>query len=351
MSAESYSFVPGIRTPVTARPKRPPAPEPPPRWQAELRDAVRDPAELAALLDLTVDQIGAIPGETSFPLLVPRGFVARMRKGDPDDPLLRQVLPAAAESVPAAGFGPDPLAEHELARDGCLRKYPGRMLLISTAACPVHCRYCFRREFPYAAQLASRDDWQDALATIKSTAGISEVILSGGDPLTLANAKLSRLIDGLEALPRITTLRIHTRFPVVIPARVDAGLMRLLAATRLHVVVVAHANHAAEIDAKVAEAAAKLKTCTSLLLTQAGLRRGVNDSVAALVDLSERLVACGIAPYYLHLLDRVAGAAHFEVDAAAGSALVAAMRKQVPGYLVPRLVREVAGELSKTPIG
>jgi L-lysine 2,3-aminomutase len=335
---------------VTAPIERPQPPEAQ-SWRDQLRDAVRDPAELAALLDLTEDQLGADPAQTSFPLLVPRGFVARMRKGDADDPLLRQVLPARAESLPAAGFGPDPLAEHGLARHGSLRKYPGRMLLISTAACPVHCRYCFRREFPYAAQIASRDDWQGALAAIRNAAGVDEVILSGGDPLTLGNRRLETLIRGLEGLPRITTLRIHTRFPIVIPARVDAGLTALLAATRLEVVVVVHANHAAEIDAAVAEAAARLKSCTSLLLNQSVLLRGVNDSVTALVALSERLVACGIAPYYLHLLDRVSGTAHFEVDAGTATGLVDAMRKQVPGYCVPKLVRESAGELSKTPIG
>lgn len=321
-------------------------------WQAELAAAVRDPAELARLLELPAAALGTGGKDagTSFPLLVPRAFVERMTRGDPDDPLLRQVLPAAAERDAAAGFGPDPLAEHGLARHGTIRKYPGRVLLVTTGACPVHCRYCFRREFPYAAQTAARDEWRPALEAIRATPGVREVILSGGDPLSLANARLERLIRALETLPGLTTLRLHTRFPVVLPARVDAGLVALLESTRLDTVVVLHANHPAEIDAGVGHAVSRLRPATNALLNQSVLLRGVNDDVATLIGLSERLVGIGVVPYYLHLLDRVGGTAHFEVGEAEALALVESMRQRAPGYLVPRLVRERPGELSKTPV-
>jgi len=324
---------------------------PGPDWRTLLRDAVRDPAELARLLDLPADALAAAAhAGARFPLLVPRGFVARMRKGDPDDPLLKQVLPTGLETALVPGFGPDPVGEQALARDGSLYKYRGRALLITTGACPVHCRYCFRREFPYGEQTAARANWEPALAAIAAMDNVSEVILSGGDPLSLDNDRLGRLVAGIAALPSVRTLRLHTRFPVVLPERVDRGLVELLAASRLDTVVVVHANHPAEIDESVAAAAARLRPVTNALLNQSVLLAGVNDNVETLQLLSERLVACGILPYYLHLLDRVAGAAHFEVTEAEAVALIALLRRRVSGYLVPKLVRETAGELSKTPV-
>lgn len=322
--------------------------QPRPDWQAALRDAVRDPAELARLLELPPAALATAP--SSFPLLVPRSFVARMRKGDPADPLLRQILPDAAETLAHSAFGPDPLAEHGLARHGTIRKYPGRALLITTGACPVHCRYCFRREFPYALQNAGRDGFEPALAELATDPNLREIILSGGDPLSLGNARLGRLIRAIESLPQVTGLRIHSRFPVVLPERIDSGLIELLQDTRLSTVVVLHANHPAEIDDTVAAAAALLKRATTLLLNQSVLLAGINDRVDTLIALSERLFHCGIQPYYLHLLDRVSGTAHFEVDAQKACALIASLRRRLPGYLVPKLVREDAGELSKTPL-
>lgn len=310
---------------------------------------MREIGELERLLELPEGSLGDGARDRSFPLLVPRGFIDRMQKRDPCDPLLRQVLPTGREDTRVAGFDADPLAEQGLARHGSIQKYPGRALLITTGACPVHCRYCFRREFPYADQTAARDAWEPALAAIRSTPGIREVILSGGDPLSLSNERLAGLIGRLEALPGLESLRIHTRFPVVLPDRVDAGLVEILAGTRLDTVVVVHANHPAEIDASVRAAAAALKACTDYLLNQSVLLCGINDDVGTLIRLSERLRGCGIVPYYLHLLDRVSGAAHFEVAADEAAALVAAMRRQAPGYLVPTLVRDEAGELSKTP--
>jgi EF-P beta-lysylation protein EpmB len=327
-----------------------PGPEalPLPSWQAALRTAVREPEELLRLLELPPQTLGA-PANTSFPLLVPRSFVARMRKGDPDDPLLRQIWPHAAELEPAVGFTADPVREQGLAAHGLIRKYPGRVLLIASGACPLHCRYCFRREFPYATQLAARADWSAALAELGKTTDAREAILSGGDPLSLSNRRLGEVLARL-ADTAITTVRIHTRFPIAIPERIDAGLLRMLRATRLRTVVVVHTNHANELDTTVALALTELRPALTALLNQSVLLRGVNDDANALSLLSERLFACGALPYYLHLLDPVAGAAHFDVDERVARTLIATLRTRLPGYLVPRLVREIPGELSKTLI-
>jgi EF-P beta-lysylation protein EpmB len=280
---------------------------------------------------------------------VPRGFVARMRRGDARDPLLRQVWPHGAELDRVPGFDADPVRERDLAEHGLIRKYAGRVLLIASGTCPIHCRYCFRREFPYQNQLAARGDWGAALDQLAGSADAHEAILSGGDPLSLSNRRLRELVARLDATP-LRTLRIHTRFPVVIPERIDAELLRLLASTRLRTVVVIHANHANELDDGVAAALLRLRGSVTALLNQSVLLRGVNDDAATLAALSERLFACGVLPYYLHLLDPVAGAAHFDVGAEVGRPLIAALRARLPGYLVPKLVRETPGELSKTPI-
>ena len=317
-----------------------------------MKEAVRDIGELERLLELPKESLAGATGRlAAFPLLVPREFIARMNKRDPFDPLLRQVLPTAAEHTDAQGYSHDPLSEFPLAHHGSISKYPGRVLLITTGACPVHCRYCFRREFPYPGQTASRDDWQPALESIRRTPAVREVILSGGDPLSISNERLSALVAGIESLPKIESLRIHTRFPIVLPARVDDGLIEILDSTRLNTVVVVHANHPAEIDDSVKAATSALKRATNYLLNQSVLLRGINDNVETLIQLSERLQDASIVPYYLHLLDRVSGAAHFDVAEEKAIALLAAMRRQTSGYLVPTLVRDQAGELSKTPIG
>jgi L-lysine 2,3-aminomutase len=319
-----------------------------PSWQGAVQNAVRDVAELIELLELPSAALDAI-ASPSFPLLVPRGYVARMRKRDPNDPLLLQVLPRRAELRAVPGFGADPVREQGLAAHGVIEKYPGRALLIASGACPIHCRYCFRREFPYAEQLAARGDWDEAVARLSAHPQAREVILSGGDPLSLSNRRLADLVAKIEATS-VQTLRIHTRFPVVVPERVDDGLTRVLAATRLSTVVVLHCNHANELDDTVGAALRALRPHVTALLNQSVLLHGVNDSAEALADLSTRLFACGTLPYYLHLLDPVAGAAHFDVDAKTGIELIAQLRTRVPGYLVPRLVRETPGELSKTLI-
>jgi len=319
-----------------------------PPWQAALQDAVRDAGELARLVGLTPAALGPAAA-TGFPLLVPRGFVARMRNGDPHDPLLRQVWPHGDELAAAPGFTADPVREQGLAAKGLIRKYRGRVLLIASGACPLHCRYCFRREFPYAAQLAARGDWEPALSELRKIDDAREAILSGGDPLSLSNRRLAELLARLADLG-LTTVRIHTRFPIAIPERVDAGLLELLGATRLRTVVVVHTNHANELDDHVARALERLRAPLTALLNQSVLLRGVNDAADTLATLSERLFDCGVLPYYLHLLDPVSGAAHFDVAATVGRRLIEELRARLPGYLVPRLVRETPGELSKTVV-
>lgn len=320
-----------------------------PQWQSELADAVTDPVELLDLLDL---DLGSSPGvaaaAATFRLRVPRPFIARMRRGDPDDPLLRQVLPLGAELQTVAGFRPDPLAETALMDGGVIRKYAGRALVVSTGACAVHCRYCFRRHFPYDDARAPADGWRSVLERFAADPSLDEAILSGGDPLTLSDRRLAQLVAGLDGIRHLERLRIHTRLPVVLPSRVDSALLQWLRATRLAVVVVIHANHAAEIDDDVAGALAALRGAGATLLNQSVLLAGVNDSADALAALSERLFAVGVLPYYLHLLDAVQGAAHFDVPEPRARALFAELQARLPGYLVPRLVRESPGEPSKT---
>lgn len=322
-----------------------------PRWQHSLRDAVRDVHELLEILQLDpLDANWVQPGADEFPILVPRKFISRMRKGDPNDPLLRQVLPARDELEEHLGFTKDPLQEISLAKAGFIEKYPSRALIITTSACPVHCRYCFRRHFPYETQLASRNHWAGALAALKSSTAIREVILSGGDPLSLSNRRLRELVAELETIASVTTVRIHSRFPIVLPERVDRGLLALLEQTRLKTVLVVHSNHANEIDEAVRSALQQVSATGTLLLNQSVLLRGVNDDVGCLESLSYRLFDSGVLPYYLHQLDRVAGAAHFQVEDSKALKLIADLRKRVPGYLVPKLVQEVPGELSKIPL-
>ncbi|MEN5061118.1 EF-P beta-lysylation protein EpmB [Luteimonas sp. TWI1416] len=326
-----------------------PLPTQPRRWQQLWRDAVRDPRELLDLLGLQPQALGLSPeAAAQFPLRVPRGFVARMRPGDPSDPLLRQVLPLDAELRPAPGFGLDAVGDGAAkAGHGVIQKYAGRALLVATGSCAVHCRYCFRRHFPYAEETAAAGGWGAALAAIRDDASIEEVLLSGGDPLSLSTAKLVELTDALRGIPHVRRLRIHTRLPIVLPERVDAELTDWLSALPWPLVIVVHANHANEFDSDVDTAMRRLRATGAVLLNQAVLLKGVNDRVETLAALAERGLDAGVLPYYLHQLDRVAGAAHFEVDDATALALHAALVARQSGYLVPRLVREVAGDTSK----
>ncbi|HKJ77388.1 MAG TPA: EF-P beta-lysylation protein EpmB [Gammaproteobacteria bacterium] len=321
-------------------------------WKNALAAAVRDPAELVALLGLSRELLPAARRAAErFPLRVPRGYVARMRPGDPNDPLLRQVLPVEAEMAAAAGYSEDPLEEAAAsAAPGVLHKYDGRVLLVATGACAVHCRYCFRRHFPYGEDNPAADDWQAALDYLHTRSDVHEVILSGGDPLLLDDRRLADLVERLAAVPHLRRLRIHSRLPVLLPERVDEALLAWLAATPLQVVWVVHSNHPNELDAAVGQALGRVRQTGATLLNQAVLLRGVNDDAPTQRALSERLLDHGVLPYYLHLLDRVRGAAHFEVPEAEAVALRERLRQELPGYMVPRLVREQPGEPGKTEV-
>ncbi|MFT3792109.1 MAG: EF-P beta-lysylation protein EpmB [Rudaea sp.] len=324
-----------------------------PDWRRLWRDAVTDPHELLALLDLGHRAGELLPpsADTGFALRVPRAFVARMRRGDARDPLLLQVLPQAAELASVEGFGFDAVGDlNARAARGVLHKYQGRALLVATGSCAVNCRYCFRRHFPYAEETAAANRWRDAIEHLRADESIDEVILSGGDPLSLSTAKLGELTDALASVPHICRLRLHTRLPIVLPERVDTEFVAWLRALPWSVALVLHANHANELDGSVAAACARLRDAGANLLNQSVLLRAVNDSADALAGLSSRLFDCGVLPYYLHQLDRVAGTAHFAVGDDEACALVAALRARLPGYLVPRLVREIAGEAHKTPL-
>lgn len=321
-----------------------------PAWMAAMADAVTRPEELLQLLRLDTS-LPALDAARlrGFPLRVPRSFVARMETGNPQDPLFLQVWPAAAESAEAGGYAVDAVGDlNKLKPGGLIHKYHGRALVIATGACAVNCRYCFRRHFPYSDALAVRGQWRETLAQIEADPTIEEVILSGGDPLALGDDKLAVFVEALDRIPHVRRLRLHTRVPVVLPARVDAGLLGWLSATRLQKVIVLHVNHAREIDAEVADACAALRGTGAMLLNQAVLLRAVNDSTDALAELSERLFAVGVLPYYLHMLDKVQGAAHFDLDETVAQALMQGLSARLPGYLVPKLVREIAGEPAKT---
>lgn len=322
------------------------------RWRRLLADAVRDPAELIAALGLDPALLPAARAAAAgFPLLVPRGFLALMRPGDPGDPLLRQVLPVGEELRPAPGFSADPLQEAACrAAPGLLAKYRGRALLIAHGACAVHCRYCFRRHYPYEQGPRGPRWWRAALDAVRADPACRELILSGGDPLLMPTAQLAELARDAAGIPHLARLRVHTRLPVVLPERITPGLCAALAATRLRPVVVLHANHPRELSDAVAAACADLARAGCLLLNQSVLLAGVNDDAGILAALSERLAALGVVPYYLHALDRVAGAAHFLVEDARAVAIHRALAERLPGWLVPRLVREVPGAPRKLPL-
>jgi L-lysine 2,3-aminomutase len=316
------------------------------------REAIRDPRELLQMLALPhlaeriSDQAAA-----QFPVRVPVGFVAKMRRGDANDPLLRQVLPLLEEDELAAGFSFDAVGDAAAkGGTGIIHKYQGRALLITTGSCAIHCRYCFRRHFPYAEETAASSHWAEALAYLKADPSITELILSGGDPLSLSTAKLKELTEALPELSHIKRLRIHTRLPVVLPERVDAELMAWLQGLRWPVALVIHANHANELTQDVADAVSRLRQCKLTVLNQAVLLKGVNDSLIEQIRLSERLFEIGVLPYYLHQLDKVQGTAHFQIPDQEARNIHRSMMRALPGYLVPKLVHEIPGEASKTPL-
>lgn len=317
-----------------------------------MQRSLTDPATLVRRWRLPPASVADVAAASErFPLKVTEHLARRLEGLGPEHPLVRQFLPAGDEQLEREGFVGDPVGDGLVQRaKGLLQKYQGRALVVATAACPVHCRYCFRREYPYADASAA-NHWPEVIAALRGDPSITEVILSGGDPLSLSNATLARMVGDLEGLPGLARLRVHTRFPTAAPDRVDEGLLSLLAGTRFSpVVVVLHVNHAGELDVEASAAVRRLRATGAVLLCQSVLLRGVNDSVDALAALSEALGALGVVPYYLHLLDRVRGAAHFEVPEDEAVALVRGLTDRLPGYLVPKLVREVAGEPSKSGV-
>lgn len=319
-------------------------------WQEILAGTIKNTEELCRRLDLKQDALPADhPLLKNFPVRVPAPFLARMEIGNPNDPLLLQVFPGAAEANSTPGFINDPLEESNAnPHPGILHKYKGRALLLVTSSCAIHCRYCFRRHFPYADNLPGRQHWRESLDYIANDTSLSEIIFSGGDPLTLPDAYLGWFIEELSRFDHIKRIRLHTRLPIMIPQRITESLCELLANPRFQTILVLHSNHPGEFDVEVDEACQKLSQAGVCLLNQSVLLKGINDSPATLAALSERLFSAGVLPYYLHLLDRVIGAAHFEVNEKDASVLMKKLQATLPGYLVPKLVREIPGEAAKT---
>lgn len=320
-------------------------------WQKELAQVVTDATELLQLLNIDAAQYQQhFAAKQLFAVRVPRPFIAKMQQGDINDPLLRQVMPLSAEFNQVEGFSADPLHEQQSVQPSLLHKYYNRVLLITKAGCAVNCRYCFRRHFPYQEHQGNKQALTPAINYIAEHSEIEEVILSGGDPLMASDQHLSWLVSELEQIHHVSRLRIHTRLPVTIPQRITSELVHLLANTRLKPSVVFHINHANELDKLFVEAIEPLRQARIPLFNQAVLLKGVNDNLASLVNLSEQLFDSGIQPYYLHLLDKVQGAAHFEVAEADAIKLYQQLLARLSGFLVPKLVREIAGEANKTPI-
>jgi len=320
-------------------------------WQQQLAQSITEPAQLLHLLDL---DSALFPdyntAQQQFGLKVPHAFIQKMQRGKAHDPLLLQVMAQVEEMLPAEGYSKDPVGDLAASKTpGLLHKYHGRVLLITTAVCAIHCRYCFRRHFPYSEKQAGRDQWTQAIDYIRLDHSIKEVILSGGDPLALSDEKLSSLVTRLEAIPHLSRLRIHSRLPTVLPDRITEQLINRLANSRFSVCLVIHANHANEITALEISALKRLQLAGIHLLNQAVLLKGINNQANEQIALSESLYSAGVLPYYLHLLDPVQGAAHFNVNLQQASDIITQMRKQLPGFLVPRLVREISGEMSKIP--
>ena len=319
-------------------------------WALELRNAIRCPRELCQVLELP-EELGekAAKAAQEFPLIAPRGFVAQMAPGDPNDPLLLQVLPQIAETYGQEEAKLDAVGDLcATLTPGLIQKYPGRALMIASPTCAVHCRYCFRRHFPYSDTPRGLKAWESALRSIEQNSSIEEIILSGGDPLMLTDHALSGLIEELEEISHLRRLRIHTRLPIVIPTRVTEQLLSMLKKSRLTPVIVIHANHANELSEEVIQTLKMLSDSGAMLLNQSVLLKGINDRLTVQEALCKKLVDANVLPYYLHKLDKVVGAMHFQTDEELGKQLIKALSERLPGYAVPRYVVEEPGKLSKT---
>lgn len=323
-----------------------------PSWQESYKNLITSPRELLAQLELPKDlSVLDESAQKAFPLKLSQEYANRIKKGTLEDPLLKQVLPHLYESYDSAGFSADPLEEQSFVKStGVLQKYQHRALLVLTSACAIHCRYCFRRHFPYKDHRFSKKHIEDLLDPIQKDASIEEIILSGGDPLSVSDSLLEHLIASLNQMPQVTRLRIHTRLPMLIPSRITDGLLNALGSARAKVVVVLHINHAQEIDDEVQVACHKLAANSIMLLNQSVLLKGINNDAQTLAELSKRLFQMNVLPYYLHQLDKVAGAQHFEVPESDAKRILHDLMAKLPGYLVPKYVREVPGDAFKTPI-
>ncbi len=321
-------------------------------WQHTLQASITDPQQLLSYLQLDATLLeGSMAASHDFPLRVPRPYLQRIRPGDPNDPLLLQILPQASERQVTPGYNNDPLEEADSNPvPGLIHKYQGRLLIITSGGCAINCRYCFRRHFPYADNSLGKEQWQEILRYLRQHSDVDEVIFSGGDPLATPDSRLQGMIEDLATIPHLRRLRLHSRLPVVIPARITPAFIAMLANSPLQTILVSHINHPREIDTEVATALQRLQHGGTTLLNQSVLLKGVNDDLTTLQDLSHRLFACGVMPYYLHLLDPVAGAAHFDIPEQRARHLAGQLSDSLPGYLVPRLVREVAGASAKVPL-
>jgi len=321
-------------------------------WQQQLAEAFVNIEDLCHYLGLSVKDLAVSDAASKdFPLRVPLSFAASMQKGDPNDPLLRQVLPIEDELTLYPGFSNDPVGDLPSATQiGVLHKYQGRVLFINTGSCAINCRYCFRRNFPYSDLQLSKQHENAGIQYISEHPDVSEVILSGGDPLLLSDSRLAKLIQELSAIEHLKRIRIHSRLPIVLPARITDEFINTLCNSSKQIVMVIHCNHANEINSRVIEAFKLLQNRNIILFNQSVLLKGVNDNLTVLSELSEQLFSLGIIPYYLHLLDKATGTGHFDVPKAYALQLLEQLQNTLPGYLVPKLVTEQAGALSKQPV-
>lgn len=319
-------------------------------WQASLRDMITDPKELFAILDLDANLLeDAMAASNIFPLRVTRSFVSRMKKSDFNDPLLKQILPLGVELVRASGYEKDPLQEKKANPiPGLLHKYKGRVLITLTSACPIHCRFCFRRHFPYSENNPGKMGWEKIFQYIEKNKTIHEVILSGGDPLIVSDDMLMQFTQGLAPIFHLKRLRIHTRLPIMLPERITNEFLAWTSQLKQKLIIVIHCNHPQEINKPVKESLAKLKKAGITLLNQSVFLKGINDDLETLINLQETLFNAGVLPYYLHALDKVEGGAHFDLDINLAKKLHTELTNHLPGYLVPRFVCEIAGKPSKT---
>ena len=320
-------------------------------WQKELACSYTDPAKLLQYLGLDEEKYTQhIKARRLFPMRVPRHFADLMEKGNPNDPLFLQVMPLSDEFLTSKGYSEDPLDEHDTAGKGILHKYDSRVLLMVRTGCAVNCRYCFRRHFPYADNAVSKNQWLDVLEYLRGNSKINEVIFSGGDPLMAKDDHLSWLANEIATIPHIKRLRIHSRLPVVLPERISHNFVKWFTALPLQKVLVLHANHANEMSEPLKTRLRTLRDKGVTLLNQSVLLKGINDSGEAISNLSESLFEAGVLPYYLHVLDKVQGASHFYVSDDEGRQIMEEAIKRLPGFLVPKLVREIGGQPGKTPI-